>query len=94
MFFTSFGKSFDRENKIKKKRSANVITQTCGCIFSAIKNNLKRFKDTIVIRYGKNSVTVSDKKTHWLDYADSDRYSPELISDVKGKIFLEIHYKL
>lgn len=62
------GTKWYRRDNDKTKGSANVITQTFGCIFSAIKNKI---------------VSKKTKKEHWLDYADV-KYSKEIISDVKA----------
>ncbi len=56
---------YNRQND--KKKGKNVIVQTFGCIFYAIKMKL----------------TSKEKRTHWLDYADS-KYERSLIKDVKS----------
>lgn len=54
----------------KPKGKDNVILQTGGCIYYALRNTISYKKD------------LRDKKEHWLDYAEG-QYSSKMIADVK-----------
>ena len=66
IFFVS-GTSYYRRDNDKAKGSDNIIGQTIGCMFTALKYKFKK---------------SSEKKPHWLDYAEV-KYTKEMISYVK-----------
>lgn len=67
----AIGTPYYRRDNDKPKGSGNIISMTMGCIFLAIRNKIKSLNDT-------------EKKEHWLDYADDGHsYSKKMVSDVK-----------
>jgi hypothetical protein len=62
-----------RNDNVKGK--TNVIAQTTFCIFTALRNRMKKQNSNIEVHPGH--------KIHWLDYA-SNKYSAKVISDVKA----------